>query len=97
MSSSQKGLKVIVKVEGTEGPGKISVKSETTDKTLSKIVDNIEGKYTFHFKADVVPVGGTFEACAYSFEKAGEKISKALPRKESCTKGVNGPKKSLKR
>jgi predicted transcriptional regulator/archaellum component FlaG (FlaF/FlaG flagellin family) len=83
MSSSQKGLKVIVDVKGADGPGEISVKSETTGKTLSKTVDNIKGKHTFHFKADVVPVGGTFEACAES-----NKLDKKL-----CTKGKNGPEK----
>ena len=39
---------------------------EETGKTLSKTVDNLNGKHTFNFKAREVSVGGAFEACAYS-------------------------------
>jgi hypothetical protein len=89
--SAGTGLKVIVTVKGADVPGEISVKSLATGKILIKMVDNIIGTHTFQFKPGEVPVGGEFEACAKSFEKASDKLSKVFPRKESCVKGKNGP------
>jgi predicted transcriptional regulator len=80
-TKSESGLKVIVKVSTVNGPGKIDVTSEETDRTLSKTVGNLNGKHTFNFKAREVPVGGAFEVCAYS-----EKLNI-----EQCAKGKNGP------
>ena len=44
-----------------------------------KQLDNLNGKYTFNFKAREVSVGGAFEACAYS-----DKLDKDA-------QGTNGP------
>jgi hypothetical protein len=60
------------------------VRSEETDKTLRRRVDNLEGKHIFNFKAGEVPVNGVFEACANSDK---------LKLVERCVTGVNGPEK----
>ena len=78
--ASNTGLKVIVNVKGTDGAGKVSVRSEDTDDTLVRKVNSVDGKHTFQFKAGEVPIDKVFEACAYS-DKVG---------KELCTKGKNG-------
>ena len=80
-AKSERGLKVLVRIASEDGQGKIRVTSEETDKTLSKTVDNLNGKHTFNFKTREVPVGGAFEACAYS-----DNLDK-----EHCVKGTNGP------
>jgi hypothetical protein len=78
---TENNLKVILNVKGTDGPGKVSVKSETTGKIISRTADDIEGSHTFQFKAGQIPVGGEFEACAHS-----DKLDR-----ERCTSGKNGP------
>jgi predicted transcriptional regulator len=80
-AKSERGLKVVVRIVSEDGQGKLRVTSEETGKTLSKTVNNLNGKHTFNFKAREVSVGGAFEACAYS-----DKLDK-----EHCAQGTNGP------
>jgi hypothetical protein len=84
--SAGTGLKVIVKVKGADGPGKISIESKMTSDTLSRNVQNVGGTHTFQFKAGDVPVGWGFKACAYT-----DTFGKLRPTIVKCTKGVNGP------
>ena len=76
----ENNLRIMVTIKRADGPGEISVRSETTSKIISKTVSNIKGTHTFNFEKGQVPVGGRFTACADS----------DVLKQELCTRGKNG-------
>jgi hypothetical protein len=79
LPSAGTGLKVIAKVKGADGSGKISVNAKGAIDIRS--VDKIQGTHAFQFKPGQIPVGADFKVCAYS-----DKLNKRV-----CVEGENGP------